>query len=462
MPPSCPVSSRDHDTASRCSELHLPGASHRTCAVGLVGGCLGAPWEAPWAPKKLFGLGWWRHYLIKADEKRLFCFVKKIKKLSVREKNQYQPERKKKRKTDELPPRRVPWTWCGRYWEKAPKWIRLLPYYKLLLLGSLPLLRTFHSSVEHSYLLSSAVTFGKVMSEFKMWIFLVTLKCSSLEAPTSLLARREAEICSHRKLETLRRDLFCIKYNVGALTAVFLQRWPLGHTCTTFSSSLLKRWAEPVVSALFQKNHATVASSWVPGTQRKSDQRLTWCPLRNVAGTQDLHECSNIQREAAQNSPWGLPSLAELPAFAGGWAPESPCWFSVLALSALRSSFPVSLPCLPCLTLAGQAVQRWASGRCPDCFPSHATSVKTRSTAIQRSFSSHPAGLHAFPEQSSSQEGVPGVALGARELTFPARWSSIDLSMLSLLCDQPHCNHISSKVWVISDWLYETGSLTHI
>ena len=45
MPPSCPVSSRDHDTASRCSELHLPGASHRTCAVGLVGGCLGAPWD---------------------------------------------------------------------------------------------------------------------------------------------------------------------------------------------------------------------------------------------------------------------------------------------------------------------------------------------------------------------------------------------------------------------------------
>lgn len=74
-----------------------PRASRRACAVGLVGGCLGAPWEAPWAPE-LFGLSRWRHCLIKADERRLFCFVKKIKKLSMREKNQYQPERKKEKK----------------------------------------------------------------------------------------------------------------------------------------------------------------------------------------------------------------------------------------------------------------------------------------------------------------------------------------------------------------------------
>ena len=73
-----------------------PRASRRACAVGLVGGCLGAPWEGPWAPE-LFGLSWWRHCLIKADERRLFCFVKKIKKLSMREKKSV-PTRKKKRK----------------------------------------------------------------------------------------------------------------------------------------------------------------------------------------------------------------------------------------------------------------------------------------------------------------------------------------------------------------------------
>ena len=184
-------------------------------------------------------------------------------------------QKEKKKKTDELAPSRVPWTWRGRHWEKAPKWIRLLPYYKLLLPGSLPLLRTFHSSVEHSYLLTSAVTFGKVMSEFKMWIFLVTLKCSSLEAPTSLLARGKRKSVHIASWRPSGGTFSCIKYNVGALTAVFLQRWPLGHTCTTFSSSLLKRWAEPVVSALFQKNHATVASSW-EYRERRENQINGW------------------------------------------------------------------------------------------------------------------------------------------------------------------------------------------
>ena len=99
-----------------------PGASRRAYAVGLVGGCPEAPWEAPWAPEKLFGLGRWRHCLIKADEKRPFCFIKKIKKLRMRGKNQHRSERKKREKKQMtqqpagfLEPNVA---------EKAPEWIR--------------------------------------------------------------------------------------------------------------------------------------------------------------------------------------------------------------------------------------------------------------------------------------------------------------------------------------------------
>lgn len=53
---------------------------------------------------------------------------------------------------------------------------------------------------------------------------------------------------------------------------------------------------------------------WLPLEYRecRENQINGWlCPLRNVAGTRDLHEFSNIQREAAQNSPWGLSSLTD-------------------------------------------------------------------------------------------------------------------------------------------------------
>lgn len=113
-------------------------------------------------------------------------------------------------------------------------------------------------------------------------------------------------------------------------------------------------------------------AQWLPlestvGTQRKSDHGWLWCPLRNVAGTQDLHD----QNKAAGSSLNPLRAALRWAAcICWRMSPESPCWFSVLALSALEG-LPSRCLCGPAfrLTLAGQAVQRWASGWCPDCFP---------------------------------------------------------------------------------------------
>lgn len=97
----------------------------------------------------------------------------------------------------------------------------------------------------------------------------------------------------------------------------------------------------------------------------------------------------------------------------------------------------------------------------PRLLSSHATSVKeTRSTLFNGQASSHPAGLHAFPEQSLSQEGVPGVPLGARELTsvtVQQHWSQHALPSMWPAPLQPFLVRCEAQ-----HFTYETGSLTHI
>ena len=68
-------------------------------------------------------------------------------------------------------------------------------------------------------------------------------------------------ICLHCKQETPTKDLFLHNTKRALFGQSSSSADPLRHTCAAFSSSLLKRWAEPPVSAVCHKNHATGASS---------------------------------------------------------------------------------------------------------------------------------------------------------------------------------------------------------
>ena len=320
---------------------------------------------------------------------------------------------------------------------------------KFLLLGSLPLLRTFHSSVEHSHLLTPAVTFGKVMSEFKTWIFLVTPKCS-LEAPASLLARREVESVYTAGRRPPRGTFSCITQS-GRSSGSLPPALTPSDTCALPSAPHCLRGG--------------LNLSCLPSATRTMHQGL---PLESTGNAEKIrstadsasfktcrrdsrHACLTTHSRKHLKTPcWGLPSLTDAACICWQVSP----WVTALVLCACSFCPSVFLP--GCLCSAFRVWPCWLNGaetgfrKVPDCFPSHATSVKTRSTVSQQSFS--------FPEQSSSQEGLPGVPLGASELTSAKSsvnicWSSVDLSVLSLLGDQPRCNQISSKLWIVSDWV---------
>lgn len=192
------------------------------------------------------------------------------------------------------------------------------------------------------------------MSEFKMWIFLVTPKRSSLEAPTSLLARREAEICLHCKQEPLRRDLFLHKIQRGRSSPVLIPsatrappsaprclRGGLNLSCLPSSRRTMQR----LLPLEYRECRENQINGWL-------------CPLRNVAGSWDLHEFSNIQREAAQNSPWGLPSLTDAACICWRVSP----W--VTALLLCDGFLPFGLPSR-CLCSAFR-VWPWLARLCRD------------------------------------------------------------------------------------------------
>lgn len=162
-----PVDSATHQThchliilsparPSLYSKLHLPwSCSHSGCAVGLS---QWMPRSSLWgggasqaSEEKLFGLGQLGHYLIKADDKRLFCFGKvRLKKLNMRKGSK---QKLNKQKPEKLAPSIVPCNWPWLTFKKS-FWMNKAreTYYKILLPRSLLSLTTFYYFVEHSHL----------------------------------------------------------------------------------------------------------------------------------------------------------------------------------------------------------------------------------------------------------------------------------------------------------------------
>ena len=214
------------------------------------------------------------------------------------------------------------------------------------------MLRTFHSSVEHSHLLTPAVTFGKVMSEFKTWIFLVTPKCS-LDAPTSLLARREVESVYTASRRPPRGTFSCITQSgrssgslPPALTPSDTRALPSAPHCLRGGLNLP---CLPSATRTMQQGLPLESTGNAEKIRSTADSASSKTCHRD-----SRHACLTTQSRKHLKTPFWGPPPPTLHGLAGRWARESPRWS--LRLLSLPSGLPswVSLLCLPCLTLLAE------------------------------------------------------------------------------------------------------------